>query len=308
MMYSKNITNKTNWRMYRNGNYDVWINLEDGTKIRENDLDNLTPEFPESIDLNITNKCNIGCPYCYQNCTADGKHAELKKYTEFINSIRPYTEVAINGNDLDHPQLIDLLKIFRERNVIANITVHKDVLMKKRDALRRMCDDKLIHGLGISFRSKYDPIFNRVIKSVFPNTVIHVVAGLFDRADYDYLKDTNAKLLILGYKHVGRGIEYLDFHIDDIAKNWEWLEEKLPFAKNDFSAIGFDTLALEQLHINIDDNNEKYFMGDDGDYTLFVDLVSGEYAKNSTTDRRKTIKEGMTVDDMFKNLDGEDDV
>ena len=88
----------------------------------------------------------------------------------------------------------------------------------------------------------------------------------------------------------------------------EWLEEKLPFAKNDFSAIGFDTLALEQLHINIDVNNEKYFMGDDGDYTFFVDLVSGEYAKNSMTDRRKKIKEGMTVDDMFNDLDGENDV
>ena len=36
-----------NWVKYRNGNYDVLLNLDDGTKIRKNDLDNLTPSHPE---------------------------------------------------------------------------------------------------------------------------------------------------------------------------------------------------------------------------------------------------------------------
>ena len=32
---------------YTNGNYNVHI-FDDGTKIRENDLDNLKPSFPEN--------------------------------------------------------------------------------------------------------------------------------------------------------------------------------------------------------------------------------------------------------------------
>lgn len=41
---------------YRNGNYNVMI-FEDGTKIRYNDLDCLIPEFPESMDMKISNFC-----------------------------------------------------------------------------------------------------------------------------------------------------------------------------------------------------------------------------------------------------------
>ena len=35
---------------YKNGNYSVKL-FDDGTKIRHNKEDNLTPQFPESIDL-----------------------------------------------------------------------------------------------------------------------------------------------------------------------------------------------------------------------------------------------------------------
>lgn len=43
----------SNWKKYKNGNYWVSINLENGTKIRENDLDNLTPAFAENCDISI---------------------------------------------------------------------------------------------------------------------------------------------------------------------------------------------------------------------------------------------------------------
>ena len=49
---------------YKNGNYTVRL-FDDGTKIRVNDLDNLTPDFAESMDVTITEKCNGGCKYCF---------------------------------------------------------------------------------------------------------------------------------------------------------------------------------------------------------------------------------------------------
>ena len=42
---------------YQNGNYKVML-LEDGTKIRYNNLDNLTPDFAESMDVKLTDKCS----------------------------------------------------------------------------------------------------------------------------------------------------------------------------------------------------------------------------------------------------------
>lgn len=53
---------------YKNGNYFVDL-YEDGTKVRYNDLDNLTPEFVESMDCKITNQCPFGCPMCFPRGT-----------------------------------------------------------------------------------------------------------------------------------------------------------------------------------------------------------------------------------------------
>ena len=39
---------------YKNGNYHVCI-MDDGTKIRSNDLDFFKAEFPVSMDIKITN-------------------------------------------------------------------------------------------------------------------------------------------------------------------------------------------------------------------------------------------------------------
>lgn len=46
---------------YKNGNYEVMI-FDDGTKIRYNNLDCLIPDFPESMDMKISNYCPFRLP------------------------------------------------------------------------------------------------------------------------------------------------------------------------------------------------------------------------------------------------------
>ena len=88
---------------YKNGNYRVLIDLETGTKIRENDLDFFRADFPESFDVKITNRCDIGCAFCHENSTCDGKHGNIL-FAGFIDKLHPYTEIAIGGgNPLAHP-------------------------------------------------------------------------------------------------------------------------------------------------------------------------------------------------------------
>ena len=104
---------KTTLAKYHNGNYDVAI-FKDGTKIRYNNLDNLTPSFAESIDCTITTKCDGGCPYCYLGCNENGEHADLNQ--PFFNTLHKGQELALNGNDLTHPDLVKFLA--RMKNVM----------------------------------------------------------------------------------------------------------------------------------------------------------------------------------------------
>lgn len=302
-MYLQNIINinSPEWKSYSNGNYNVFINLLNGTKIRANNEDNLTPEFAESIDLNITNKCSVGCAYCYQGCTKEGRHADLQAWHAFIDSLPKYTELAINGNDLDHPLLEGFLIELRKKEVIANITVHQDIftdpeLAGKLNIWRRL---RLINGVGVSVNKPTENLI-RIIDFLKINTlVLHVIAGVFDERQHNMLRGNNLKLLILGYKDMNRGYAYRIDKKNRVTDNIAWLRNNIGNMINDYTAIGFDTLAVEQLGLN---KASKYYMGNDGEYTFFVDLVSGEYAKSSTSIDRKKIMPGMTAQEMFQNI------
>ena len=82
---------------YINGNYHTAI-YSDGTKIRETEDDEFIADFPENIDIKITNQCDMGCPMCHEDSKSDGKHGDSMN-AKFIDTLRPYTELAIGGGN-----------------------------------------------------------------------------------------------------------------------------------------------------------------------------------------------------------------
>ena len=46
---------------------------------------------------------------------------------------------------------------------------------------------------------------------------------------------------------------------------------------------------------------EKFYMGDDGTFTFYIDLVNQTFSKNSVIAKTKSIPmNGMTIDEMFE--------
>ena len=85
--------------IYKNGNYIVKL-YDNGTKIRQTIDDNATEfiaDFPENMDVKITDKCSQNCPFCYECCSNEGKHAilfnedETPTY-EWMNHVHKGTE------------------------------------------------------------------------------------------------------------------------------------------------------------------------------------------------------------------------
>lgn len=79
---------------YTNGSTFVTIK-EDGTKIREYD-ERFPPsvEFPESIDIKITNYCDLNCPFCHENSNKLGKHADLDLLFDKLKDLPNGVELA----------------------------------------------------------------------------------------------------------------------------------------------------------------------------------------------------------------------
>lgn len=165
-----------NWVSYQNGNYTVYINTTNGTKIRKNDLDYFEPEWPESADIKITNKCSHMCSCCHENSTPDGKHADILN-AKFIETLHPYMELAIGGgNPLEHPDLEAFLYKCKDLKLIPSMTVHQGDFMENLDLFRRYRDEKLLYGIGVSVSYVTDELIEALQE--FPNAVCHIIAGI----------------------------------------------------------------------------------------------------------------------------------
>lgn len=288
--------------VYKNGNYSVKI-LSDGTKIRETNDNEFIPSFAENCDVKITDKCDGGCPFCYEGCTPNGRHGDILNY-KFLDTLHPYTELAINGNDLSHPDLVPFMHKMKEKKIILNMTVNQVHFERHFGAIRSLIDDGLIYGLGVSLREPTDEFIEKITQ--IPNAVIHVINGVVSVRDLARLAGNNLKVLILGYKNLRRGVSYYEQNDEGVNALQEDLDKYLfPEIINNgwFKVVSFDNLAIKQLHVqkNLPEEQwEEFYMGDDGNYTFYIDMVDGTFGKNSLATVRYPVMD--SIDEMFQKI------
>lgn len=70
-----------------------------------------------------------------------------------------------------------------------------------------------------------------------------------------------------------------------------------------FVLVSFDNLAIEQLDVKrlmSDDEWKEFYMGDDGKYTFYIDMVEGTYGKNSLATERYPLEDDIVT--MFEKI------
>ena len=297
---------------YQNGNYTVSI-FDDGTKIRENNETFFDAAFPESMDIKITNRCNMGCKFCHEDSKCDGLHGDIMSES-FIDILHPYTELAIGGgNVLEHPDFYRFLVKCKSLKLICNTTIRQEHFMQNLDFIRKLRDEGLIYGLGISLSDPWQDGFIDAVKE-FPNAVIHVINGIVTMQDLEQLRYCGLKILILGYKEFRRGEKLYETDaresIDGLKRDlYNYLPEIVKHGW--FEVVSFDNLAIKQLNpqrMMSKDKWDEMYMGDDGidgemtSASMYVDMVKREFARNSCSTERYSIMDN--IEDMFNFLRG----
>ncbi len=284
---------------YQNGNTFVEI-YEDGTKIREYE-GVPSPIFPESIDVKITNFCDLECKYCHENSSRTGIHGNLSKLLETIKCLPSGVELAIGGgNPLSHPYLILFLKALKYESLIANITVNQLHLKKYRELLEYLITENLVKGVGISIvNDNFSPILP--LLKLTNNIVYHVIVGINDIGVLDKLiKLKNCKVLILGYKEWGRGIEYFGEPIKKSIREWyRYIANYLGKC-----VLSFDNLAIEQLNLQrlfTKEGWNQFYMGDDFSFTMYIDGVRQEFSETSRSKERVGFEEMSLLNYFGRN-------
>lgn len=274
---------------YKNGNYNVML-FEDGTKIRFNDKDSLIPEFPESMDMKISNYCPFNCPMCHEQSSENGERGKILHHP-FIKTLHAGTELALGGGAVTyHPDLVPFLKELKGQGVFPSITINQKEFDETK--IDYLINNSLIYGLGVSFDNFNDEIWNKILK--YPNAVVHLIAGYHSTEVFEYFANKGAKVLILGYKTWGRGFKYFEDNSDRITQNIQKLIQILPTLFTKCKVVSFDNLSIKQLDIRKIIGEEKwkeFYMGDDGQYTMYVDMVKQECAMSSTSPDRFPLNE-----------------
>lgn len=297
-----NLFPDTECYLRENGNYKI-IYLKDGSKLRFSVENSLDPEMPECIDMNISTLCDGGCEYCYLNCGPNGKFADFSEGSDvyrLLDEIPPYTELAINMNNISmlslqqYHDFMYFLEHMKKRNVFVNVTVSQKHF--KDDCFRSLLvlkERELIQGIGISYIDKNDKMIERInaIESRYGQCIVmHVIAGIIDESDWEYLEDNHLSILVLGYKEIGRGINYADTRADEINDKIYVLKSMLrkrfveKSIKSGCRSVAFDGLAIEQMMIRewfTDEQFDDLYAGDEGAYTFYLDLVNKRYGISS---------------------------
>ena len=284
---------------YINGNYIVIIDENDNKiyKLLRSNEDPVSV-FPDSIDLKITNKCNIGCYFCHENSNPSGKKFNLDNTIKILDKLpKVGIEIAIGGGDIItcKEDFIKLKKWLYSNKFLPRVTINcksfKDI--EEMDLL------DITSGIptGISI-SNYEEVLNNIstlssISIIGGNLVLHIIAGLFPMDDLIKLierNDINYSILVLGYKNFGRakGIKST-YSIEEWGRELKSILYKFRYCKNNPPIISFDNLALSQLGIKdslLEEEWDKLYMGNEFSHTMYVDAVNETFAPTSTSNNR----------------------
>lgn len=295
---------------YNNGNYNV-ILLKDGTKIRCNNADELIPTSFESCDMKITNRCMNHCPYCHEASSPAGKKCDPHKWTTLLDSMHPYTEIALGGgNPFDDPVLLrTILEMLKERDLVASVTLHFNDFVNNHDDIKELICDELLYGVGVSMPEQEWHYYLLDLLQDTPNAVLHCIYGVTQpKAIRDGI-GRNLRLLFLGYKSFRKGRMYIADHCEEIQHTMGKTDELIVDLLNGegYKSISFDNLAVQQTQIkNLVSKTDwsRLYMGDDGQTSVYIDLVEGEFSTSSANNIRYKLLPEYTANDVYEIANG----
>ena len=284
---------------YRNGNAAIDL-YNDGTRIIEWE-GKLKLEFPLNIDIRVSTKCAFGmnpmgkaiCGFCHESARTDGVDADFGELQEIIKDLPAGIELAIGANEVTR-ELLDFLKYCDSKGFFVNLTCNQGLIFRDLKNIKFAIDNALIKGLGISYRKGMKPIPSELIN--YPNTVVHVIAGIDLVDDVKLLSAGGVKkILVLGEKDFGFNLGNVKITTQNHRDWYRQVHELF----NLFDIVSFDNLALEQLNVRrfVKDWETTY----QHEYSFYINAVDRYFSPSSRSDEKTSFSDS-SINKYFASL------
>jgi len=287
------------WVCRKNGDEWTLFDRKEGAKLTftldNTKIERTRPNAPELIDIKITNFCPYACSFCYQNSTAQGKHADQEKIRDIVYECEEHKvfEVAIGGGEPTlHPDFEDILHAFRSHGVVPNFTTRN--LSWLRDEKRRPLILKECGAFAVSVdESAMVKELGELIKryDIENKVVIHYVLGSAGLWTFEgILREAHAQgigITLLGWKTTGRGAT------GPLHDNTTWLDVIKQYAsKFECPRIGIDTCIANEYEKEIKLANipDWLFYTEEGKFSMYYDAVEEKWGPSSFCEDDEYVK------------------
>lgn len=288
---------------YQNGNSTIQL-FEDGTRTIQFE-DTLQLDYPLNIDIRVSTQCDFGynpktgkafCDFCHESARTDGKECDYKDLQNKLIGLPKGIELAIGANNVS-VDLCGFIWWCKEQGYIVNLTINQGHVFRDEVTLKSLIKNELIKGLGISYRSSLKWKIPQSILE-YPNTVVHVIAGIDGIEDVMSLREKGVKkILVLGEKDFGFNRGKVNLTTRN-HKEWFWWISK---TFSIFDVVSFDNLALEQLNMRRFFTDKNWETFNNGEHSFYINAVQGYFAPSSR-DSKHTDWKTITLQDYFKSL------
>lgn len=299
-----NLRNRLNscrsiYKVRKDGQFWTLFNIYDGEKVvisltDTEYVDGFKPSRPDLVDLKITNCCDVGCTFCYQDSKPNGKHATFNNISNIVKAMSEAEvfEIAIGGGEPTlHPEFIKILNEIKRHGMVANFS-SKNYKYFTDTNLNQLYSK--IGAVGISVSSVADaeqymdiitrraqvntsgmPFVTRImmhyILDQHPMSNLVEILNVLGRA-----KGIDHHILLLGKKSGGRS----DGNIIDNT-GWSILLNEY-IKRNDLQLdVSVDTLIVNRYPHDLKSINRAYYYNEEGRFSVYVNAVNKQFGKAS---------------------------
>jgi hypothetical protein len=286
-------TTESTYVCRKDGDWWTLFNTNNGNRVVlsfKDDPVEFKPEAPMLVDMKVTDYCSMGCDYCYQGSTTNGKHmSDVYWYVERLKNAKVF-EVAIGGGEpTEFKDFRSLVEMLHEAGISVNFTT------KKVDWLYQPGARELLLNIG-AFAYSVDPntkiplldsIKNRIKALGVPTEkfTIQVIPALFTDGEklkevLDWAYHAYVRVTLLGYKSTVRGKLFVENgNLLETEQNWIQL---LNSSKN-VPRLSIDTTLAHRYQHSLNDLDIPTWLYhvEEGKYSMYIDAVANKYGPSS---------------------------
>lgn len=253
--------------------------------------------LPELVDVKITDYCDIGCGYCYQGSTEEGKHASMEDITTIAMRLAEAEvfEVALGGGETTrHPQFIEILELFASLGIAANFTTRDTSFLLDPQKRERILKASPSFAVSVSSAKEVEKVLEQWVSGGGEQfncpIAFQYVMGSSSQKEFEELLAASFKayrpVTLLGFKDVGRGGSWKALSLRDervVLQQNNWIETIKKVSPRQSQLIQIDTaLARESAEALIKEGIARSMWHQtEGLVSMYVDAVKMQMSPSS---------------------------